>query len=52
MKEMVAMVCITALGITQLVMYGDGTTLTAAITAIAAIAGVSLGAELQKKKEQ
>lgn len=51
MKEMVAMVCITAIGITQLIMYGDGSVLMGCVVAIAALAGVSIGSELQKKKE-
>ena len=51
MKEMFAMGCITALGIVQLALYGDGSVLMACVTAIAALAGVSVGSELAKKKE-
>jgi hypothetical protein len=48
---MFAMGCITALGIVQLVLYGDGSTLMACVTAIAALAGVSVGASLTTKKD-
>lgn len=48
---MVGMVCITALGIVQLVQYGDGTVLMACVTAIAALAGVQVGAAVAKKQE-
>jgi hypothetical protein len=51
LKEMFAMGCITALGIVQLALYGDGSVLMACVTAIAALAGVSVGSELSKKKE-
>jgi len=37
---MFAMGCITALGIVQLVIYGDGSVLMACVTAIAALAGM------------
>jgi len=43
--------CITVLGAIQLWKYGDGTTLTACVTAIAALAGVSLGSAVAKPKE-
>jgi len=51
MKEMFAMSCITALGVAQLILYGDGSVLMACVSAIAALAGVSVGSELAKKKE-
>jgi len=50
MKEIVAMFCITAIGIVQLVIYGDGSVLTACVAAISALAGVSLGKEISKKE--
>lgn len=50
MKSIVAMICITALGIVQLVMYGDGGVLTGAITAISALAGVEVGSRIAKKE--
>ena len=52
MKTIIAMLCVTALGLTQLILYGDGSTLMACVTAIAALAGVHLGSEIQKKKEE
>ena len=51
MKEMFAMGCITLLGIVQLALYGDGSVLMACVTAIAALAGVSVGASLTTKKD-
>lgn len=51
MKEMFAMGCITALGVAKLVIDGDGSVLVSCVTAIAGLAGVALGSELQKKKE-
>jgi len=47
---MFAMGCITVLGVVQLVMYGDGSVLMACVSAIAALAGVTVGSELAKKK--
>jgi len=51
MKEVVAMGCITVLGAIQLIVYGDGAVLTACVAAISTLAGVSMGSEIQKKKE-
>jgi len=48
-KQMFAMGCITALGVVQLYLYGDGSVLMACVTAIAALAGVSVGSEIAKK---
>ena len=42
--------CITALGIAQLTLYGDGSVLMACVAAISALAGVSVGAALAKKE--
>jgi len=50
-KEMVAMGCITVLGVVQLYLYGDGSVLMACVSAIAALAGVTIGSEISKKKE-
>ena len=43
--------CITVLGVVQLVLYGDGSVLMACVSAISALAGVSVGAALVKKEE-
>jgi len=43
--------CITALGAIQLALYGDGSVLMACVAAISALAGVSVGSELAKRKE-
>ena len=51
MKEMFAMGCITILGVVQLIVYGDGSVLMACVTAISALAGVSMGAALTKREE-
>lgn len=50
MKIMFGMGCITALGIVQLIMYGDGSIIIACVTAISALAGVQVGATLTKKE--
>lgn len=47
---MFAMGCITALGIAQLVLYGDGSVLMACVSAISALAGVQVGSALAEKK--
>jgi len=49
MKSIVAMICITAIGIVKMVIDGDGSVLTASITAIAALAGVEIGREVSKR---
>ena len=49
MRTVAAMVCITVLGAIQLVQYGDGSVLMACVTAIAALAGVQVGAAITKK---
>jgi hypothetical protein len=50
-KEYFAMGCITVLGIVQLVLYGDGSVLMACVTAISALAGVSVGERIATKRE-
>ena len=52
MKSIIAMLCVTTLGMAHLIMYGDGSTLMACVTAIAALAGVHLGSEIQKQKKE
>jgi hypothetical protein len=52
LKSIVAMVCVTVLGLVHLILYGDGSTLMACVTAIAALAGVQLGSEIQQKKSE
>jgi len=50
MKVLFAMGCITILGVVQLIMYGDGSTLMACVSAIAALGGVEVGKTLAKKE--
>lgn len=51
LKALAAMGCITALGLVHLILYGDGSTLMACVSAISALAGVQMGSEMSKKKE-
>lgn len=48
-KAEIGMTCVTVIGVVHMLINGDGTVLTACIAAISALAGVSIGAELQKK---
>ena len=52
MKSMVAMVCITALGIGKMLVDGDGSVLTACVAAIGTLAGVEIGRQVTKATTQ
>jgi len=48
-KAFVGMLCVTTLGLVHLILYGDGSTIMACVTAISALAGVEVGKEISRK---
>ena len=52
MKTLIGMLCITALGVTHLIVVGDGTILAAAITAVSGLAGATVGFEIGKATQK
>jgi len=51
-KEYFAMGCSTVLGIVQLTLYGDGSVLMACVSAISALAGVSVGERIASQRAE